>query len=262
MKPITRLLPVLFIKNGLIVRSERFSKHQIIGNVLNQAKRLNDYEADELIYIDISRDEKYDLGRDDLSVKSQGDILKIINDISKVCFMPLSFGGKIRTCKSAVEMIRAGADKIIINSILFDNENEVKNIVKELGSQAVVASIDYRLINKEAICFKKFGSKNTNILLEDFIKKVENLGVGEIFLQNIEKDGTKEGFDLETIRIINKITSLPVIACSGAGDEKDFVEVSKIQNLSAIAAGNYFNFKERSYPYVKKVLKEKKINVR
>ena len=123
MTPILRLLPVLFIKNGLIVRSEKFSKHQIIGNVLNQAKRLNDYQADELIYIDISRDEKYDLGRDDLSVKSQGDITKIINDISEVCFMPLTFGGKIRSCNKAVEMIRAGADKIIINSILFDNEN-------------------------------------------------------------------------------------------------------------------------------------------
>jgi imidazole glycerol-phosphate synthase subunit HisF len=262
MKSIIRLLPVLFIKNGLIVRSEKFLKHQVIGNVLNQAKRLNDYEADELIYIDISRDEKYDLGRDDLSVKSQGDIIKIINDISEVCFMPLTFGGKIRSHNKAVEMIRAGADKIIINSILFDNENEVKNIIKELGSQAVVASVDYKVINKKAMCFKKFGAVNTNILLADFIKKIENLGVGEIFLQNIERDGTKEGFDIETIEIINKITSLPVIACSGAGDDEDFIEASKVQNLSAIAAGNYFNFKERSYPHVKKILKEKKINVR
>ena len=95
MKSIIRILPVLFIKNGLIVRSEKFEKHQIIGNVLNQAKRLNDYEADELIYIDISRNDKYDLGRDDLSIKSQTDIVEIINEISKVCFMPLSFGGKI-----------------------------------------------------------------------------------------------------------------------------------------------------------------------
>jgi cyclase len=262
MKLITRLLPVLFIKNGLIVRSERVSKHQIIGNVLNQAKRLNDYEADELIYIDISRDENYDLGRDDLSVKSQGDILEIINDISEVCFMPLTFGGKIRSSNKAVEMIRAGADKIIINSILFDNENEVKNIIKELGSQAVVASVDYKIINKKAICFKEFGSKNTNIPLEDFLKKVENLGVGEIFLQNVERDGTKKGFDIEIIEKINKVTSLPVIACSGAGDEMDFIEVSKVKNLSAIAAGNYFNFKERSYPHIKKVLKEEKVNVR
>ena len=170
-----RILPVLFIKNGLIVRSEKFEKHQIIGNVLNQAKRLNDYEADELIYIDISRNDKYDLGRDDLSIKSQTDIVEIINEISKVCFMPLSFGGKIRSCKDAVIRIRAGADKIIINSILYDNVSEVKNIVKEVGSQAVVASIDYKQIEGNIICFKNFGKINTKIQLNDLIKKVEDL---------------------------------------------------------------------------------------
>ena len=262
MSPILRLLPVLFIKNGLIVRSEKFSKHQIIGNVLHQAKRLNDYEADELIYIDISRDEKYDLGRDDLSVESHSDIIKIINEISKVCFMPLSFGGKIRSFKDAIKIIRAGADKIIVNSIIFNDENEVKKIVKELGSQAVIASVDYKLIDNKPICFKNFGKDNTNIFLNNFVKKAEDLGVGEIFLQNIDKVGTKDGYDINVIEMINYTTTLPVIACSGAGNEKDFLEVSKIKNLSAIAAGNYFNFKERSYPYIKEFLKNKKINVR
>ena len=262
MKSIIRILPVLFIKNGLIVRSEKFEKHQIIGNVLNQAKRLNDYEADELIYIDISRNDKYDLGRDDLSIKSQTDIVEIINEISKVCFMPLSFGGKIRSCKDAVIRIRAGADKIIINSILYDNVSEVKNIVKEVGSQAVVASIDYKQIKDNIICFKNFGKINTKVQLNDLIKKVEDLGVGEIFLQNIDRDGTKKGFDIDLINSVNEKTSLPVIACSGAGDENDFFQATKIKNLSAIAAGNYFNFKERSYPTVKKFLKGQKINVR
>ena len=227
MKSIIRILPVLFIKNGLIVRSEKFEKHQIIGNVLNQAKRLNDYEADELIYIDISRNDKYDLGRDDLSIKSQTDIVEIINEISKVCFMPLSFGGKIRSCKDVVIRIRAGADKIIINSILYDNVSEVKNIVKEVGSQAVVASIDYKQIEGNIICFKNFGKINTKIQLNDLIKKVEDLGVGEIFLQNIDEDGTKKGFDIDLINSVNEKTSLPVIACSGAGDENDFLKLPR-----------------------------------
>lgn len=262
MKQIIRLIPVLFIKNGLIVRSEKFSKHQVIGNILNQAKRLNDYGADELVYIDISKDDKYDLGRDDLSTKSYSDIEKIINEISKVCFMPLSFGGKIRSCKDAIKRIRAGADKIIINTILFDDKKEVKNIVRELGSQAVVASIDYNLVNNKYKCFKHFGKKNTGIDLFEFIKEVEDLGVGEIFLQNVDRDGSKMGFDTLAIDKVNKLTNLPIIACSGAGEEKDFIDASKIDNISAIAAGNYFNFKERSYPYIKKILKEKNINVR
>mgnify|MGYP001417101763 CR=1 FL=1 len=262
MSSIIRILPVLFIKNGLIVRSEKFTKHQIIGNVLNQAERLNDYEADELIYIDISRDDKYDLGRDDLSVKSHSDIVNIISEISKVCFMPLSFGGKIRSCSDAVSRVRAGADKIIINSILYSNLAEVKNIIKELGSQAVVASIDYKIIDKKPTCFRNFGIENTKINLIEFVKKIEDLGIGEIFLQNIERDGTKKGFDIDTIEMVNANTNLPVIACSGAGGEEDFIQASKINNISAIAAGNYFNFKERSYPFIKKILKKGKINVR
>ena len=96
----------------------RFFKHQFIGNVIEQAKRLNDYNVDELVYIDITRNNHYDLGRDDLLVKSKGDIITIIKDISKVCFMPLTFGGKIRNVNDAVSRIRAGADKIIINSLL------------------------------------------------------------------------------------------------------------------------------------------------
>ena len=100
---IKRVVAVLFIKDGLIVRSQNFSRHQFIGNVIEQAKRLNEYNVDELVYIDISRDDKYDLRRDDLLVKSKSDIITIINDISKVCFMPLTFGGKIRTLNDAVK---------------------------------------------------------------------------------------------------------------------------------------------------------------
>ena len=123
---IKRVLAVLFIKEGLIVRSQNFSRHQFIGNVIEQAKRLNDYNVDELVYIDISRGDNYDLNRDDLLVKSKNDIMSIINDISKVCFMPLTFGGKIRTVNDAVKRIRAGADKITLNTLLFKDKDEVK----------------------------------------------------------------------------------------------------------------------------------------
>ena len=120
MSKIIRIIPVLFIKDGLIVRSQNFSKHQFIGNVIEQAKRLNDYNVDELVYIDITRSKNYDLGRDDLLVKPKEDIISIIKDISKVCFMPLAFGGKIRNVTDAVDRIRAGADKIVINSLFYE----------------------------------------------------------------------------------------------------------------------------------------------
>lgn len=262
MQNIIRIIPVLFIKDGLIVRSQSFTKHLFIGNVIEQAKRLNDYNVDELIYIDISRENKYDLGRDDLFVKSKEDILSIISSISKVCFMPLSFGGKIRTVKDATSRIRAGADKIIINTLLFNNDKIVSEIVKEIGSQAVIGSIDYKIINKEIFVFNNFGKNNTRVKLFDFIKIVEDLNIGELFLQNIDKDGSQNGYDIETIQKVVDKTSLPVIACSGAGNAEDFIDPVKIKNISGVAAGNLFNYTERSYPNVKKILKNNKLNVR
>ena len=139
-KPL-RIIPVLFIKNGLIVRSKKFTFHQVIGNVIEQAKRLSSWNVDELIYIDISRNDNYDLGRDDLSIKSFYNIETIINEISKCCFMPLTFGGKIRKMEEAINLIKHGADKIVINSLLFKNKVEVTKIIETLGSQAVVASV-------------------------------------------------------------------------------------------------------------------------
>ena len=255
-KPL-RIIPVLFIKNGLIVRSKNFNYHQVIGNVIEQAKRLSNWNVDELIYIDISRSEKYDLGRDDLSIKSLDNIKDIIEEISKCCFMPLTFGGKIRTVQDAINLVRWGADKITINTLLHENKLEVKNIIKNLGSQAVVASVDYQYLDDEYYICKNFGKEITDIKLANFLEEIEDLGVGEIFLQNIKNDGSAKGFD---IKIESKISSLtiPVILCSGAGNEDHFVDASKINNLSALAAGNYFNFKELSYPNVKKKLTNSK----
>ena len=254
-KPL-RIIPVLFIKNGLIVRSKNFNYHQVIGNVIEQAKRLSNWNVDELIYIDISRSEKYDLGRDDLSIKSLDNIKDIIEEISKCCFMPLTFGGKIRTVQDAINLVRWGADKITINTLLHENKLEVKNIIKNLGSQAVVASVDYQYLDDEYYICKNFGKEITDIKLANFLEEIEDLGVGEIFLQNIKNDGSAKGFD---IKIESKISSLtiPVILCSGAGNEDHFVDASKINNLSALAAGNYFNFKELSYPNVKKLTNSK-----
>ena len=259
---ILRLIPVLFIKNGLIVRSQKFSKHQVIGNVISQAERLNEWDADELIYIDISRDNKYDARRDDMSIDSMTNIMDIIQEISKVCFMPLSFGGGIRSVSDAVQRVRNGADKIIVNHLLHESQEIVKNISRTLGAQAIIGSIDYQLINGIPVVYTQFGNKKTDYDLFEFIKICEDIGVGEIFLQNIQLDGSAQGFDQEIIEKAVSNTGLPVIACSGAGLAEQFTKPAKIRGLSALAAGNIFNFTERAYPNIKKYLKESGINVR
>lgn len=258
----TRLIPVLYIKNGLIVRSEGFSYHQIIGNVINEAKRYNEWNVDELIYIDISRTKDYDLRRDDHKIQSYTTIEEIIDIISKVCFMPLTFGGGIRTMEQIDHIIRSGADKVCINSGGLEDHTLIQQASNAYGAQCIVVSVDYKMINHKPIVFTHFGQCNTNITIFEWIKKCENLGAGEIFLNSIERDGKANGYDVETIQKAVESTRLPVIACGGAGDLYDFVDLGQQTKVSAIAAGNIFHFTERSYPRAKKLLKENGINVR
>ncbi len=251
-----RLIPVLYIKNGLIVRSESFSYHQNIGNIINEAKRFNDWDVDELIYIDISNEKKYDLRRDDHKIKSYSSIEEVINKISKVCFMPLTFGGGIRSIEDIDLRIKNGADKITINTVAFENPSIIKEASLKYGSQCIVISIDYKIINDKPIVFTNFGQKNTNISVYDWVRDCENFGAGEIFLNSIDRDGKAIGFDIKTINEVCNVSRLPIIACGGAGNPHDFVQLLTETSVSAVAAGNFFHFTERSYPKTKDLLKK------
>ncbi len=258
----TRLIPVLYIKNGLIVRSEDFSYHQNIGNVTSEAKRYNEWNVDELIYIDISREKYYDLRRDDYNVNGYDSIGAIIDEISKVCFMPLTFGGGIRTIYDADFRIKNGADKITLNTGAFENPKLITQTAEKYGSQAVVISVDYKIIDGQPIVFIDFGQKNTGKSVYNWIEECKNLGAGEIFLNCIDRDGKANGYDIKTIGKVVASTKLPVIACGGAGSLDDFVDLAKKTNVSAIAAGNMFHFTELSYPRAKILLKKEGLNFR
>lgn len=258
----TRLIPVLYIKNGLIVRSEDFSYHQNIGNVINEACRYNEWDVDELVYIDISREKQYDLRRDDHKIKSTNTIDQIIKGISKVCFMPLTFGGGIRSIEDVDVRIQNGADKVTLNTGAFDNPDLIRTVAHKYGAQCVVISIDYRLVDGVPLVHTEFGQKNTHAVVFDWIKECERIGAGEIFLNAIDRDGKAIGYDIETIGKAVEASRLPVIGCGGAGEMNDFVEIAKQTRVSAIAAGNMFHFTERSYPRAKQLLKKEGINVR
>ncbi|MEK7121411.1 MAG: imidazole glycerol phosphate synthase cyclase subunit [Patescibacteria group bacterium] len=258
----TRLIPVLYIKNGLIVRSEGFSYHQNIGNIINEAKRYNEWGVDELIYIDISREKYYDSRRDDHKIKSSYSIENIIKEISKICFMPLTFGGGIRNIENVDYRIRNGADKITLNTGAFENPKLISRAAEKYGSQAVVISIDYKIIGGQPIVFTNFGQKNTKKDLIGWVKECEKLGAGEILINSIDRDGQAKGYDIKTIKKVVKATKLPVIACGGAGNLSDFVDLAKNAKISAIAAGNIFHFTELSYPRAKSLLKKEGLNFR
>ena len=257
-----RLIPVLYIKNGFIVRSEGFSYHHNIGNVVAEAGRYNGWDVDELIYIDISREKHYDLRRDDYNVNAYNSIGSIIKEISKVCFMPLTFGGGIRTIDDVSFRIQNGADKITLNTGALENPKLITQAAERYGSQAVVISIDYKIIENQPIVFTDFGQKNTSKSVYNWVKECENLGAGEIFINSIDRDGKANGYDIETINKTVASTKLPTIACGGAGNLEDFVELAKQTNVSAVAAVNIFHFTELSYPRSKILLKKNNLNFR
>jgi len=258
----TRLIPVLYVMNGLIVRSEGFNIHQNIGNIINQAQRYNEWEVDELIYIDITRSGNYSMRRDDHRVDSYSGIQEIISRIGSVCFMPLTFGGGIKNVEDAGVRIRLGADKVTINTAAIENPKLISQIAVRYGSQAVVVSIDYKIINNKPIVHAKFGRENTGIQVVDWVKQCIDFGAGEILLNSIDNDGRACGYDLDTICAVVAVSTVPVIACGGAGEFYDFVEVVRETGVSAVAAGNVFHFTERSYPRAKQLMKKEGINVR
>ena len=256
-----RLIPVLYIKGGIIVKSEQFSYHQELGNVINQTSRYNDWAIDELIYIDITRDHSYNLKRDDHAIKSYDNIYEILERISKQCFMPLSFGGGIRSLEQVNQFIRSGADKVTVNTGALENSSLINQISEKYGSQCCTVSIDYREINGIPLVFSNYGQINSNKNVLDWIKECEDNGAGEIFLNSIDRDGMANGYDLDFVSNVVEKVQLPVIACGGAGDFFDFVDLAST-GVSGIAAGNIFHFTELSYPRAKKLLIEEGCNVR
>ena len=257
-----RLIPILFFKNGWIVRSEEFKIHQIIGNPINEVERFNQWNVDELIYLDISSDNKYDLRRNDSKVKNLNDPLDILDEVSKHCMMPLTWGGKIKTIEDISLRMKKGADKVSINSAAFRDKNLIFQAAREFGSQAIVVNIDVYCNEKnEYIVVIDGGKTRTDINPVEWAKTVERLGAGEILLQSINRDGVGEGYDLKLISKVAQEVSIPIICLGGVGEFTHFSDGIK-SGASAVAAANLWHFKEMADRLGKKALKEAGIDVR
>lgn len=257
-----RLIPVLLLQNGLLVRSESFKIHQVIGNPIHEVKRFSEWTVDELVYLDITRDEKYDLRREDHKVRGLDDPLSILDEVSKTCFMPLSFGGRIRSFDDMRQRISRGADKVTINSAAVQTPDLVTQGAKVFGSQAIVASIDaLRHPDGKHEVFIEGGRVATGMTPADWAREVERIGAGEILLQSIDRDGTGRGYDLDLIHDVASATSIPVIACSGIGRYEQYADGIKA-GASAVAAANIWHFKELSDRGGKRALAKAGVDVR
>lgn len=258
----TRLIPVLLLQNGLLVRSENFCTYQIIGNPIHEVERFNEWSVDELIYLDMSRNGHYDLRRDDQKVSGLENPLQILSLVSKTCFIPLTWGGRIKTTNDMYKCFFHGADKVSVNSAAVLDPELITAGAKMFGSQAIVVSID---VLRDHVGFPEVvidgGQNKTGKDAILWAQEVERRGAGEILLQSVTHDGVGCGYDLELIKAVSNVTTIPVIACSGVGRYEHYVEGIN-SGASAVAAANIWHYKELADRQAKKVMAKSGIAVR
>ena len=189
----TRIIPCLLLKNGRCVKGVNFTNHRDVGHPVTNAKIYEAQGADELIFLDIIANSKESLV-----------LLDIVRQTADQCFMPLTVGGGIKTLNDIFQLLRAGADKVSINTAAVQNPEFITQATKKFGSQCIVVSIDYKKNqNGNLEVFIQSGNRATGLKPVDWAKKVQTLGAGEILLTNIDREGTRTGYDLETLRAVS-----------------------------------------------------------
>tara|TARA_A100001234_G_C12628846_1_gene387281 strand:- start:1331 stop:2113 length:783 start_codon:yes stop_codon:yes gene_type:complete len=256
-----RLIPVVLLKDGFIVKSIKFHKYQSTGNPFEEIERFNQWQVDELIYLNISENKTAFNFREDSNIKSNITYIELIKKINKSCFMPLTWGGGIRSFEEIENILISGADKISLNTLVLENPSIIEKTVKKFGSQVVIASADVKKIENEHYVFSKNGKENLGIKIETWLNQVNKLNVGEILVQSIDRDGSGDGYDLNLIKKIRNKTDLRIIILGGVGKYEDFISAAE-HGASGLAAANIWHYKEMVDLNAKKILKDSGINVR
>ena len=246
-----RIIGKVLVKNDIAVQSISFNKYLPIGKPEIVIEYLSKWGIDEIIYLDIDATFK----------KKEPDYMKV-SQISKKSFVPITVGGGIKSVDQINKLLRAGADKISLNSSAIENQNLIEEAAKIYGNQCIVASIDVKKVDNKYKVFKESGKINTGINPLDLSIEFEQMGAGEILLSSIDRDGSKKGYDLELIELVSNRVSIPVIASSGANKPSHFLDGLIQGGASAVSAGNYFNYTEHSPMIVKSFIDRKNHNMR
>ncbi len=224
-----RVIPCLTISNTELVKTINFKKPNYIGDPINAVRIFNDKEVDELILLDISPN-RYE----------NGPNFKHLEEISSEAFMPFAYGGGIKSLDHIEKIFSLGAEKVVINSQAIEKPEFIKEAVKVVGGSGIVVSIDiYKNWRGKYKIFQKSGNYKTNLDLMEFVKIVGEYGVGEIFINSINNDGRMNGFDLEIIKKISNLVSVPLIVCGGAGTLNHFKEAA-LAGASGLSGGSIF----------------------
>ncbi|HCR74270.1 MAG TPA: imidazole glycerol phosphate synthase subunit HisF [Ruminococcus sp.] len=247
-----RIIPCLDVRNGKVVKGVNFEGVKDVGDPVAYAEEYNRQGADELVFYDITA-----------SYEGRGVFLDVVRETAKKVFVPLTVGGGISTVDDFRETLRAGADKVSINSSAVKNPQLIKDAADIFGSQCVVVGIDAKRDGKGGYSvYINGGRVDMKLDLIEWVKKIEQLGAGEICLNSIDTDGTKAGFDIDMLNSVCSAVNIPVIASGGCGKIDDFAEVFEKTNSSAALAASLFHFKELTVGQVKSYLKERNFPVR
>ena len=225
----TRVIPVLLIKDGGLVKTVKFKDEKYIGDPINAVKIFNEKEVDEIMILDITA-----------TVENRKPDIKRIAGIASECFMPVCYGGGITKLDEIKELFFTGIEKISLNASAIENPKLITEAATLFGNQSIVVSIDVKqnLFAKNTV-FTHRGKTNTNFDPVQFAKQMENMGAGEIFLNSMDRDGTYSGYDFELIQKVSSAVNIPLIACGGAKDIDDFIMAVR-NGASAVAAGSMF----------------------
>lgn len=246
-----RIVPCLDIKDGRTVKGVNFIDIRDAGDPIELAKRYVRDGADELVFLDITA-----------TIEKRKTLSELVSKIAKEINIPFTVGGGINSLEDAQAVIKAGADKVSINSSAVKKPDLISEIANEFGNQCVVVAIDTKFENNEWTVFVSGGKIPTGIKTVEWAKQAEKLGAGEILLTSMNNDGTKNGFAIDIIDQICKAVNIPVIASGGAGTKDHFKDVFEKTNVSAALAASIFHFGEISIPELKFFLKSKNIQIR
>ncbi len=231
MKKLIRIIPSLLIKDGYLVKGTKFENHVYVGDIYNAVKIFSEKKVHEIQILDIS-------ARD----KSKCIDIELIKKIRKEIFVPLSVGGGFNSLDQVSKIINEGVEKVIINSINFENKNLIKDIANKFGSQSVIVSIDVKKINNNYKIFSNNGKIQRDNNLIEYLKYIQESGAGEIILTSIDREGTKLGLDLDLYKAVEKYINIPLIANGGASNIDNIINFFDKHSFSAVSCGKIFVF--------------------
>ena len=248
-----RIIPCLDVRNGRVVKGTNFQGLQDVSSPVELGKFYSDNGADELVFYDITA-----------SAEGRKLFTDILTEVASTIFIPLTVGGGIRTVEDFTALLRAGADKVSVNSAALKNPQLIADAAYKFGSQCVVMAMDAKRRPNGAgwTLYLNGGRVDTGIDAVEWAKRAEKLGAGEILLTSMDCDGTKAGYDLELTRAVSESVGIPVIASGGAGKMEHFKDAFTKGKADAVLAASLFHFREIGIPELKGYLAENGIPVR